>query len=369
MTIQAFHAKGYGCLRDVHVTLGTRLHAFVGPNDSGKSTLLRGIETVLAAGRARLHRAPPKPRSKVAWAPPRPIPTSTDDVTLIGVSTTDGSYALKREDGHIAAKLTLEDSWASPEKTADLEVMSRPWGAASVTAEMLRQGRTKVEHSLRGARLCQFEADALRAPSGLVSREDLVAFFNERGLGLPGVYQAILGRGDETFHQIRESTQRLFPSLKRLAVVPVTRSEVSLEIELANGVLVRASEMSAGLLYYLAFAAIPYLDPVSALLIEEPENGLHPARITEVIRMLRDFAERTDTQVFMATHSPLVLNELSADEISVVTRPSLETGTLVTPLRATPHFERRSKVYALGELWLAYCDGDLESPLLDERVK
>lgn len=164
---------------------------------------------------------------------------------------------------------------------------------------------------------------------------------------------------------IRDSVRALFPTVKRIAVVPVTRSEVSLEIELTDGTRVRASEMSAGLLYCLAFAAIPHLDPVSALLLEEPENGLHPARIGEVMRLLRAFAERTDTQVFLATHSPLVLNELQPDEISVVTRPSLERGTIVTPLRDTPNFEQRSKVYALGELWLAYCDGETD---LGEQV-
>jgi len=50
--ITTFHAKNYGCLVDVtaHVT---PLHAFIGPNDSGKSTLLHGMRTVvqLASGK------------------------------------------------------------------------------------------------------------------------------------------------------------------------------------------------------------------------------------------------------------------------------------------------------------------------------
>ena len=340
VTIRSFRAKSYGCLRDVEVPLGTRLHAFVGPNDSGKSTLLRGIRTVLEGARAETSRAShggPEDRS-----------------TLVQCEVEGGSYTIEIDEDtpsqHLIRRDDLAMSW------------TRAGGPDKPEAQ-------PILDQLRGARLCQFDASALRSPSGLVPRSDVVGFFDERGLGLPGIYQAILGRGDETFAQIRESVRRLFPTVKRIAIVPVTRSEVSLEIELTDGTRVRASELSAGLLYYLAFAAIPHLDPVSALLLEEPENGLHPARIAEVLRLLRDFAERTDTQVFLATHSPLVLNELSADEISVVTRPSLETGTVVTPLRKTPHFETRSKVYALGELWLAYCDGELEAPLLDERIK
>ncbi len=126
--------------------------------------------------------------------------------------------------------------------------------------------------------------------------------------------------------------------------------------------------MSEGLLYYLAYAALPYFAPSSILLIEEPETGLHPARIAEVVRMLRAMTEQPDgPQIIMATHSPLVINELRPEEVSVVTRPSVEVGTQVTRLMDTPHFAERSKVYALGELWLSYADGNFEAPLLEGK--
>jgi hypothetical protein len=47
----------------------------------------------------------------------------------------------------------------------------------------------------------------------------------------------------------------------------------------------------------------------------------------------------------------------------VVTRHP-EQGTRVTRLRDTPKFEERSEIFSLGELWLAYANGDDESPLL-----
>jgi energy-coupling factor transporter ATP-binding protein EcfA2 len=368
MTILSFRAKSYGCLRDVEVKLGTRLHAFVGPNDSGKSTLLRGIRTVLQFAHDRFEQATNgdwKPFNPFPLGTPRPGPgTQSNATTLLRCDVVDGAYEIDDDDqqptGQKMFHGTPPKSWSSARKWTDYAFEPDHYDP--------RDG-DPLGNQLRGARLCHFDASALRTPSGLLPQNEIAGFFDERGFGLPGIYQAILGRGDEAFSQIRESVRRLFPTVKRIAVVPVTRSEVSLEIELADGTRVRAPEISAGLLYYLAFAAIPHLDPVSALLLEEPENGLHPARIAEVIRLLRDFAERTDTQVFFATHSPLVLNELAPDEISVVTRPSLETGTLVTPLRATPNFEQRAKVYALGELWLAYCDGETEAPLLDASVK
>jgi predicted ATPase len=144
----------------------------------------------------------------------------------------------------------------------------------------------------------------------------------------------------------------------------VTSSEVVLEAELLNRARVEAKRMSEGLLYYLAFAALGHLDPVSLLLVEEPENGLHPARIAEVVRILRAIVEEKGTQVIMATHSPLVVNALQPDEVSVVTRTA-EEGTRVKRIKDTPDFAERSKIYALGELWIAYANGEDEAPLLE----
>lgn len=114
---------------------------------------------------------------------------------------------------------------------------------------------------------------------------------------------------------------------------------------------------------YQAILALESLSPVACLFFEEPESGLHPARIREVVRVLRRISER-GTQVLMATHSPLVVNELMPDEVTIAVRPRGESPRL-TRLCDTPHFEARSKVYALGELWLSYADGDLEKALLE----
>ncbi len=216
---------------------------------------------------------------------------------------------------------------------------------------------------LRAARLVRFDPDALRARSGLIPETAPVGFLDDRGNGLGGVYFAIRNRNDDAFSTIVADVRRHFPTIKNLRVKAVTSGEVALEAELTTGARVEAARMSEGLLYYLAFAALRHLDPVSLLLVEEPENGLHPARIAEVIKVLRAIVEETNTQVILATHSPLVVNELRPEEVSVVTRHE-QTGTKVTRIHETPDFAERSKVYALGELWIAYANGEDEAPLL-----
>ena len=47
-----------------------------------------------------------------------------------------------------------------------------------------------------------------------------------------------------------------------------------------------------------------------------------------------------------------------------MTLKGLEAGTKATRIKDTPGFEERAKVYALGELWLNYANGEDEGPLL-----
>ena len=76
-----------------------------------------------------------------------------------------------------------------------MESEKREWVTRSA---FHNRGRARLHPVLAGlhfARLLRLDPDALRAPSGLIPHTEAVHFLNERGLGLPGVYQAILGRG------------------------------------------------------------------------------------------------------------------------------------------------------------------------------
>jgi predicted ATPase len=156
----------------------------------------------------------------------------------------------------------------------------------------------------------------------------------------------------------------LFPSVKGFRLFTTNNQMRAVGVRLKDGTEVAPDQMSEGMLYFLAFAVLPYLSPVSAILIEEPENGLHPARIAEVMRVLRKISETT--QVVLATHNPLVINEMKPEEVTIVTRTE-ELGTVFTPFIETPHFASRSSAFALGELWLNYSNGIDEAPLFKER--
>jgi energy-coupling factor transporter ATP-binding protein EcfA2 len=336
--IKLFHAENFGCLKNVEFEL-TPLHAFIGPNDSGKSTLLSALS---AFGQLN----------------------SGDGDPYIGYLPNEGFATLQilGTDGAVANLQGNQRSRALGGGKATGFMATHPgWKAIN---EKLSSAFLK---ELGGARMARFDADALRQPSPLLPLENAEAFFSQRGTGLPGLLGSIYLRGEEgAISDIRQAVQTLFPTIQRIGTVSVGTSQVQLEAVLCDGTKVRAPEMSEGLLYFLAFFVLQYLERVTILLIEEPENGLHPSRVMDVIRVLRSLTETKALQVIMSTHSPLVINELKPEEVSIVTRPNAEQGTVVTPMTKTPNFEARSKVLNLGELWLSYANGKDEADLLNE---
>ncbi len=348
--IEQVHVLRFGCLRAVRIQLAP-LHAFIGPNDTGKSTLLQALHLAAAVAARSPARALPDPLVT------RFFDSTADRPEILAGFTGGVIYSLfwqeKVADVHEALG-TRNDSRRlhAPVSLNRSGIISQAAGNPDLQA---------VAEQCRGTRLLRLDPDALREPSQLIEEGKSIGFADERGKGLPGVYDAIVNRGDDSFRKIADDVRTLFPTVKNLRLKTISSSTKVIEVELTDGKKVAANEMSEGLLYYLAFAAIPYLEPTSLLLVEEPENGLHPSRIADVVRALRAISEN-GTQIVMATHSPLVINELRPNEVSVFTRT--EKGTVVTPIADTPRFAERSKVYALGELWLAYANGKDEAPLL-----
>ncbi len=343
--IERLTVKNYGCVKDVSVEL-TPLHAFIGPNDSGKSTLLRALRTVAQYGGGVFTNDQP-------FEPQFPAAEG-----FLGIVYPDKlAYKMGFLDGEFGEIVCVEGKPEVWSKVRDL--MTRPGilGSRSDVPQIIELARR-----LRPARFVRLYADSLRNSASLLMDGDPVRFLDERGLGLPAIYDVIINHNVEAFLKILANVRKLFPSVARLGLSNISASHKVVEVTLKDGRRVPASGMSEGLLYYLAFAALPSLSPTSVILIEEPENGLHPARIAEVMGILREVSKTT--QVVIATHSPLVINEMKPEEVSVVTRPP-EKGTQVTRIDRSPDFEDRAKVYALGELWLSYADGDYESPLLE----
>jgi predicted ATPase len=297
----------FRCIRGVDVHL-TPLHALIGPNDSGKSSLLQAIRVPHPHAHFWFHGAGFGQGGSTGW--------------------TSGKYP-----------------------------------SQVITSNVSRAWHDRYHEAFGTRALLRLDPDDLRSPVPLIPRHAPLWFQSDRGRGLASLYDALLNRDRNAFIAIDTRFRALFPTVKALRLENADQSTKTMGLTLHDDTDVGPSEMSEGMLYWLAFAVIEYIAPSGILLVEEPENGLHPARIREVMRILREVSARM--QVVVATHSPLVINELQPEEVTIVTRTS-EHGTVCTPMMETKNFAERSKIYALGELWLAYADGELEKELVNK---
>ena len=308
------HVQNFGCLKDVTFKL-TPLHAVIGPNDSGKSTFLRLMEMICQPGRA--------------------IHPVTNQLLPVEHYT---------------------------------RIRCERYGVWQNNFPVKRHGGFNWENSFATSpvpRILRLDPDEMRKPWQLLTVDEPLWFFSERGHGLSSLYDAIFSRDPEWFFDVQAAVRTHFPHVKSISLRNVSHSQKEIGVTLVDGTSVGAANLSEGMLYYLAFAALKKLPGEQLFLIEEPENGLHPARIAVVMDLLRDLSKTS--QVILATHSPLVVNCLKGEEITVVTRDKV-SGTRAQLLSSMPRFEEADKVFLPGEYWVNYCDGDQEAPLREDAA-
>lgn len=353
----------YGCIRKASFTFSP-LHALIGPNDSGKTTTLRALRTAaqFAAGQFE--------RRDDIWGPFNPIMHAKRG-TNITLRYSDGlGYRLRYSPDPLDvlatgtdAHLDFRESILGPGNEEEVPRQGEPrrgWNVGGLVKTNASQTSHHLKQRITPATMVRFDPSALRLESPQIPAIFPVRFLDETGAGLSGVLQAINTRDVDAFVRIRDRIRNLFPSVADVQVPTGLGSTVLLLAKLVDGTVVPAEQLSDGLLYSLAFEALSQIQDCRLFLVEEPENGLHPARIAEIMGVLREISKRA--QVIVATHSPLVVNELQGNEVTVVTRDP-ERGTQAELLENMPGYEDAMKVYRPGEFWLSYSDGRLEEPL------
>ena len=111
-----------------------------------------------------------------------------------------------------------------------------------------------------------------------------------------------------------------------------------LEVIDHDGTVHQASSVSAGTLRLLAMIALDLDTRAGGLIcLEEPENSIYPDRIPKVLEFLQDIAANPKKpvgannplrQIIINTHSPIILNQVSADDLLFAELKELERDDL-----------------------------------------
>lgn len=88
--------------------------------------------------------------------------------------------------------------------------------------------------------------------------------------------------------------------------------------------------------------------PGDLIAIEEPENGLHPHLIPEIMALFR-YCTDEGAQVFATTHNPDFLDEAAPNEVLLCDKVNGYTRLL--RVASVPEIESFRRSFSLGELW------------------
>lgn len=106
-------------------------------------------------------------------------------------------------------------------------------------------------------------------------------------------------------------------------------------------------QLSDGTIRFICLTvALLQPEPPAAIVIDEPELGLHPYAIGVLADLIRSAAART--QVIVSTQSPTLLDFFDADDVIVVSR---EKSHSTFSRLDSAHLSKWLEEYSVGELW------------------
>lgn len=178
-------------------------------------------------------------------------------------------------------------------------------------------------------RVLHLEPSAMRTPDARWVQPRHVSASGGR---IPATLHALIARDPDTRSEIVYRLRQLNSDIEELDVhVDEAGDQLALRARIAGvDKWLYARSLSDGTLRYIAMALMLVdIRDRAVLCIEEPENGIYPSRVPNLVQLLRDYAVDTQEavasdnplrQVILNSHSPEVARQLSYGDIVFVER-------------------------------------------------
>ncbi|WP_162159683.1 AAA family ATPase [Cystobacter fuscus] len=369
--IQKVSFRNFKAYRSLDLELEP-LTVLVGPNASGKTTLLQGLHLAASlAGNRKGVLSDPVERSALSSYGSK-APT---EWSLSGVwGGTAGIVHASVEP--LAKDATVTGQWAGVNFQAKMG-LDEPTAGQLVLGRMFSQspggeGPPDFQDALLSTSILRFEAQALAKAS---YSEEQIPEIDGRGDGLASLLAYLKLSQDEVFDGIEQALKQIVPSVRRIRIeraaverttlrtialdeqrhqIPEQQTlwgnRVVLDMKGAKGVAADSAGegtlMVLGLLTVLMGPSKPRL-----VLLDDIELNLHPVAQGKLIETLRTLQKRDpELQIIATSHSPFILNYLKPEEVRMTFLA--ENGfARCEKLTAHPEFERWKDLMSPGEFW------------------
>jgi predicted ATPase len=385
--IQKVSFRNYKAYRSLDLELEP-FTVLVGPNASGKTTLLEGLyqlsevaNEMMAGGRSFW---PSLQLQAQSYGLKAPIELSASGrwAGAVGmVKAVSGSEPVHPVSGEPFLLFKLSGEWKGKPFWAGEWALNQPNAGTPSLYGLDAATLAGFRAELNATAVLRFESHSLAEAS--YSEEEVPAMRPD-GSGLASVLAHLKLSQDETFDEIELALKQVVPTVRRIRIeraavehtairtlslddqhhqIPETRTlwgnRVVLDMRGAKGVAADAAGegtlMALGLLTVLLGPQKPRL-----VLLDDIEMRLHPAAQAKLIEVLRKIQERDpELQIIATSHSPFILNYLDPKEVRM--NFLAENGfARCEKLTAHPEFERWKGLMSPGEFWSTVGESWLE---------
>ncbi|MBZ4419718.1 AAA family ATPase [Myxococcus sp. RHSTA-1-4] len=357
-----------------------RLTVFVGPNASGKTSILQALALLSQMAN------PDLPRAGVLG--------SFGGLSAVLKRGTEGSEAFilaegswRGDPGYLQVDFNPEDKrpvgievtgeW----KYEPFEVVDPPPVPFSLGTRYAKADRSALPDVLRDWEnniLLRLEPRKLAEPSYAESVEPRV---HSDGSGVASVLAQMALNRPDNFAELLSALRAIIPQMVRvrLSLAEVTRQEIEtirideqpitrtvnrtysghrVLFDLLGASDVPSEGASEGTLLVLGLLAVLFSTPRPKLvLLDDLDRGLHPKAQKDLVAQLRKLLERDpELQIIATSHSPYLVDHLDPKEVRLST--VLPDGTIrFAELMQHPDFERWKEVMRPGEFWSTVGEG------------
>lgn len=381
MYLRNAHIRHYKSLDDVLIEFANPITVLVGPNAVGKSNVVDCLRFVRDAVATDLEHAV-STRGGIGrvrqYSKTKPFKVSVKldfEQDSVGVPDRPASYEFVIE-SQSASNYTVDSEKCSYFDPPRVESVGRKksqftrnrLGLVSSTDDgasykvpldqlVLGQGRNlsrtawPVERFIRDWRYSEIYPNRLREPNS----PDKDKVLSEDGRNWASVIKTLrrTARGKEALERVFEAMRIVVPSFDDVSVSTVgsylvPRFKFSMGAQ--DKVEFDAVQLSDGTLRVFGILLALYQSPPPKLLvIEEPEQAVHPGVLGVLADAFREAAE--STQIIVTTHSPHFIDYFDPEQVRVVT---LNAGlTKVSPVKRTQLEAVKRKLMSMQDFMLA----------------
>ncbi len=223
---------------------------------------------------------------------------------------------------------------------------------AAISSDKQDRIASHVQDHLDRWRLYHFQDTSSLSPMKKTAQVDDNRYLRADAANLAAFLYFLKQKHQTEYGLIRRTVQRVAPFFDDFVLEPLRLNERSIRLEwrhVQSDQYFDASSLSDGSLRFIALATLllqPDKYKPSAVLIDEPELGLHPYALTLLASLIKQASIRS--QVIASTQSPVLLDHFEPQDVLVAER--VDGSTTLRRLEAEP-LEEWLREYSLGQLW------------------